>query len=316
MSINYKSYGELIRQGNLVAFPTETVYGLGASAWNPAAINEIFRVKGRPSDNPLIVHISKVDMIYEFTNYIPPRAKLLMQKFWPGPLTIIFKKKNTVLDSVTAGLDTVALRMPDHPVALELINHTGPLVAPSANISGKPSPTKSEHVVKDYNGKIPVIDGGDCKIGLESTVINATTTPAVILRPGFISAGEIEQKCGFLPVVKKTSDKDNFTPQSPGTKYSHYAPDAPVYWLDQTKKPTSNSLILLHSAIQLKDGGMTILKFDGDYSRFARELYDWFRKADIEKKDAVYIEPFTKTQLMNNSILEAVKNRIEKAISN
>ncbi|MEX0894887.1 MAG: L-threonylcarbamoyladenylate synthase, partial [Balneolaceae bacterium] len=162
----------LIQRGEVVAFPTETVYGLGADAHNPEAIQKIFKVKGRPADNPLIIHLANLQEVAEFALEVPKPARQLMEKCWPGPLTLIFKKKPGVPDTATAGLPTVALRIPDHPVALELLRQTGPLAAPSANRSGSPSPTKAEHVRRDFGDDFPVLDGGMSNIGLESTVLD------------------------------------------------------------------------------------------------------------------------------------------------
>ena len=323
-----QAHAELLRQGQLVVFPTETVYGLGASAWHPAAIRRIFETKGRPADNPLIVHVSSTDMVGTFAAQIPVRARLLMQKFWPGPLTIIFKKRPEVLDSITAGMQTVALRMPDHELALALITEAGPLVAPSANKSGRPSPTRIEHVKADFRQELPIIDGGACGLGLESTVIDMTAQPPCILRPGYISAADIEERCGFRPVMAPAPGNSvspaNEAPKSPGMKYSHYAPEARVNWLPELPAQRSsyaaaelpeNSLLLLHKAEAVPKQGSRQVHFEQDYARMARELYDWFRKADIDGFAHIGIEPLPEAEHpKTNALWHALYNRISKAI--
>jgi L-threonylcarbamoyladenylate synthase len=325
--VRLQAHAELLRQGQLIVFPTETVYGLGASAWHPAAVRRIFEAKGRPADNPLIVHISSIDMVGKFAAQIPVRARSLMQKFWPGPLTLIFRKKPEVLDLITGGMDTVALRMPDHELALELIAQAGPLVAPSANKSGRPSPTRIEHVLADFGSELPIIDGGPCRLGLESTVIDMSVQPPCILRPGFITADAIEQRCGFRPVLaseqKKPASQDNSAPKSPGMKYSHYAPKARVSWLPQLpperktytrEELPEQSLILLHHHTAAQKQGCKQIHFGGDYAHMARELYDWFRKADIDGYTSIGIEPFgTDEATKTNALWQALYNRISKA---
>jgi L-threonylcarbamoyladenylate synthase len=301
-------YITLIQSGEVVAFPTETVYGLGADAWNPSAISKVFKTKGRPSDNPLIVHVADPDQISAFTDEIPEAAQLLIDEFWPGPLTIIFKKRAEVLDAITAGLDTVAIRMPDHPLALELIQHTGPLVAPSANRSGRPSPTKAEHVLSDFGSDFPVIDGKATKVGLESTVLDLTSKTPAILRPGSISRKQIEE-------VLNTFVEESFfhhieTPKSPGQKYSHYKPKAEVRWLDKNSDLSdSSSLFLL---IKTETEAPNIINYHGDLNRLASELYDRFRQADHEGFGTVVIEKFDE---QDYPISSALLNRITRAVS-
>lgn len=218
---------KLIGSGSLVAFPTETVYGLGANALNARAVDKIFQAKGRPSDNPLIVHVANVEQLQMVAKNIPAVAKLLMKKFWPGPLTFVLQKKATVPTNVTAGGTTVAVRMPSHPVALKLIRQSGcPVAAPSANLSGKPSPTTSKHVAEDFSGKIPMIlDGGNARHGLESTVIDVTGKRVEILRSGAITPHMLQDVLGYLPeIVQKKKGQI----RSPGLKYQHYAPSVPM----------------------------------------------------------------------------------------
>jgi L-threonylcarbamoyladenylate synthase len=218
----------VIRAGGLVAFPTETVYGLGANALDEDAARKIYNAKNRPQDNPLIVHISSHKEVEGLVRNMPPEARILMERFWPGPLTLVLEKSNKVPYSTTGGLDTVAVRMPRHPVALALIKESGvPIAAPSANISGRPSPTTAEDVYEDMAGKVDVIlDGGPCEVGVESTVLDLTGDVPVILRPGGVTreeleeaVGRVELDAGLLPGQK---------PKSPGQKYRHYSPKAPM----------------------------------------------------------------------------------------
>jgi L-threonylcarbamoyladenylate synthase len=219
-----KKAAEIIKSGGVVAFPTETVYGLGANAYDEQAVKKIFELKGRPQDNPLIVHISKKQDVYIVAREVPEKAKVLIREFWPGPLTLVLPKNPSIPDIVTAGLDTVAVRMPDHPIALKLIRLSGvPIAAPSANISGKPSATQPEHIKKYFGEKVFLIEG-KVKIGIESTVLDLTEDVPKILRPGAITKEMIERKIGKVELVEYK--KADFIPKSPGLKYRHYAPDA------------------------------------------------------------------------------------------
>jgi L-threonylcarbamoyladenylate synthase len=224
-----------LRAGQLVAFPTETVYGLGANALDGAAVAQIFAAKGRPSDNPLIVHVADRAALGQVVSAIPPKAVALMDAFWPGPLTLVLPRQHTIPNEVSAGLPTVGVRMPSHPVALALIQAAGvPVAAPSANRSGRPSPTSAEHVLEDLNGRIPwVIDGGETGVGLESTVLDLTVDPPVMLRPGGITVEQLEPVIGPVrmdPGVNGVAKSER--PRSPGMKYTHYAPEAPVILVD------------------------------------------------------------------------------------
>ena len=228
-SEDFREAAELLRAGKLVAFPTETVYGLGGDAYDKTASARIYAAKGRPSDNPLIVHIAEIGELENLAVNIPKEAYLLAERFWPGPMTMILERKDTVPKETTGGLDTVAIRMPSHPVARRLIIESGvPIAAPSANASGRPSTTKAGHVIEDLNGKIDmIIDGGSSDIGLESTIIDLTVKPALILRPGYIT---IEMLREVLPdteydkaVLKRVRD-DSIVAKAPGMKYRHYAP--------------------------------------------------------------------------------------------
>ena len=221
----------IIRAGGLVAFPTETVYGLGADGLNGAAVNRIFEAKGRPNDNPLILHVSKKEDAFPLWDGEPPFARVLMDTFWPGPLTLIYRRADTVPDEVTAGLSTVAVRMPDNEAARALIAASGvPIAAPSANLSGKPSPTTAEHVLQDMDGRIPLIlDGGPCRYGVESTVLSLAGTPT-ILRPGAVTKEMLAAVLGEVALAPSilaplaAGEKA----ASPGMKYKHYAPSAQV----------------------------------------------------------------------------------------
>lgn len=219
----------LIAAGELVAFPTETVYGLGGNALNPDASKKIYAAKGRPSDNPLIVHIADAKDIYKVGRDIPQYAEVLMDKFWPGPLTIIVKRADIIPTTTTGGLDTVAVRLPSDEIARELIRQSGTFIAaPSANASGRPSTTRAEHCVEDLSGKIPlIIDGGPVTIGLESTIVDLTGDEPMILRPGYITfemLSEVLEGVTYDPVVVSTSKPENMVAKAPGMKYRHYAP--------------------------------------------------------------------------------------------
>ncbi len=222
---------DIITGGGLVAFPTETVYGLGANAFDSKALEKIFKAKGRPQDNPLILHISEFEDIRRLTNEIPQMARKLSAAFWPGPMTLVMKKSDSVPYTATAGLDTVAIRMPSHPVAAALIRLAGvPVAAPSANISGAPSPTNADHVLYDLDGRIDaVVDSGSTNVGLESTVIDITGDRPVILRPGAVTREQIEElTAGLIEVASESASagRSSGTPRSPGVKYRHYSPKA------------------------------------------------------------------------------------------
>lgn len=220
---------KFIKEGKLVAFPTETVYGLGANGLDEEAVKKIFIAKGRPQDNPLILHVSSIEDVKPLVKSISKEAEILMKRFWPGPLTILFRKSNKVPNIITAGLDTVAIRMPNHPIAIELIKNSGvPIAAPSANTSGKPSPTSADHVIEDLYGKVHmIIDGGNTGVGLESTVLDLTEEIPMILRPGGITLEDLQK---IIPQVEEDlsiiKDNKDIVPKSPGQKYRHYAPKA------------------------------------------------------------------------------------------
>lgn len=303
----------LLEQGDVVAFPTETVYGLGADAWNPDAIKKVFEVKGRPADNPLIIHIASRETVRDFAAEIPETAEQLMEAFWPGPLTLIFKKKPEVLDIITSGLPTVALRWPSHPISQNLIAMAGPLVAPSANSSGKPSPTKPEHVLEDFGEDFPVIQAGETQIGLESTVFDVSEEPFKIYRPGSIGKTQIEkiiEKEIFYADAGKNSEV-----KSPGTKYSHYAPQAKVRWFKNGERATVNKVMYLFHNKHPENVSDHIIYYRGNYKQMAHELFDRFRQADHQQISEIVVEPFSEPLREKNAIANALFNRISKAVS-
>jgi L-threonylcarbamoyladenylate synthase len=314
-----------LQQNEVVAFPTETVYGLGANAKSDEAVQKIYEAKGRPSDNPLIVHIASKDQLEEIVADIPKQAQQLMNAFWPGPLTIIFYKKDGVLsEKVTAGLNTVAVRMPDHPVALSLIRCAGlPIAAPSANRSGKPSPTTAKHVWNDLNGRIAgLIDGGETGVGVESTVVDCTGSVVQILRPGGITKEQLEEVVGKVE-VDPTLKTGIGTPKSPGMKYAHYAPDAPLFLLDGDREWIQQ---WIHNKRNegLKVGVLTTEEHVADYradvvlacgqredlATVAASLYDTLRTFDEFGVDMIVSEVFP-----TEGVGLAIMNRLLKAAS-
>ncbi|NLC53138.1 MAG: threonylcarbamoyl-AMP synthase [Firmicutes bacterium] len=257
----------ILRQGGLVAFPTETVYGLGADIYNRDSVKKIFTVKGRPGDNPLIVHIYHWEQMTELAREVPETAKVLAQQFWPGPLTMILPKKEEIPAEVSAGLPTVAIRLPAHPVAEELLRQTGlPVAAPSANTSGRPSPTRSSHVIADLDGKIElIIDAGPTGVGIESTVLDVTGPKLRILRPGGVTREMLEAVFG--PEMVEAPPQINCArPLAPGMKYRHYAPQAPLRLLTGESDPVRR--FLERTAVQARSAGkqLGIIAYEEDQS--------------------------------------------------
>ncbi|MEK7852017.1 MAG: L-threonylcarbamoyladenylate synthase, partial [Deltaproteobacteria bacterium] len=304
-----KEAAEVLKNGGTVAFPTETVYGLGAGALNPDAIKKIFRAKGRPSDNPLIVHIAEIDDLKVIAKKPSKAALALINEFWPGPLTIILKRNKVVPDIVTGGLDTVAVRMPDNKIALSLIKKSGvPLVAPSANFSGKPSPTGARDVAADLSGRIDmIIDGGKTRIGIESTVIDMTTKPPVLLRPGGLPVEEIEKVAG--PVRKLSEEPDGLRCEpvrSPGMKYRHYAPKARMTIVEGDMEAAQARIKKLAEEGLKKGKKVGVLTFhryfsiEGCINKYAgsrpetvaRKLFDALRGFDKEGVDVIVSEGY------------------------
>ncbi len=297
-----KKAARLIRQGELVGMPTETVYGLAADATNETAVKSIFAAKGRPQDNPLIVHICDLAMLNGLAAQIPEAAKRLAQAFWPGPFTMILKKSPAVLDVVTAGMDTVAIRFPSHPAALALIRESGrPIAAPSANLSGKPSPTKAEHVYEDLNGKIPLIlDGGECAVGLESTVVTVSEDTVRVLRPGGVTVDDLKRVVPHVEVDSAVLHQleEGRKAASPGMKYKHYAPKAKVVIIDgplpafyeyALRHKEGNTYCMVFEGEQT-DAPLPCLTYGGeeDEASQARSLFDCLRRFDELGADTVF----------------------------
>lgn len=253
---------ELIQSGGIVAFPTETVYGLGANGLDGEAVNRIFEAKGRPNDNPLILHVAKKSDVTKLWAHVPKLAKSLMDTFWPGPLTLIFMKADEVPYEVTAGLETVAIRMPSDKTARLLIQKSGvPIAAPSANRSGRPSPTTAEHVLADMDGRIPLIlDGGPCKYGVESTVLSLVGEPT-ILRPGAVTREMLEAVIGPVRLAPSILNPlgEREVAASPGMKYKHYAPDAEVHVVEGDPKPAAKRIRALYNAYEAEGKTVAIL---------------------------------------------------------
>jgi len=317
---------KILEKGCLVAFPTETVYGLGANALEVKAVKKIFEAKGRPADNPLIVHIAEKKEIYRLAREVPKKVEKLINKFWPGPLTIIFKKSKIVPDIITGGLDTIAIRMPSNKIALALIKEAKmPIAAPSANFFGKPSPTAAKHVIQDLDGKIAaIIDGGETEIGVESSIIDLTTIPPTLLRPGGITLEELKKLLGKIkihPLVKGKQIK-TFIAQAPGMKYKHYAPDAKIIVIEGEYQKVQKKIQELVDKYKLEGkfvGVMTtnenhiykadVIKFLGnDFNTIAKNLFKTFREFDEEKIDIIIAEG-----IIDKELGHAIMNRLRKA---
>jgi L-threonylcarbamoyladenylate synthase len=304
-------YITLLNDGKVVAFPTETVYGLGARIDRMEALDRIYELKGRPSDNPLIVHISGLDQLKRLTPWWNhPMVLRLAQAFWPGPLAIIVPRVPLVADRITGGLDTVAIRMPNHPLALALIEACGPLAAPSANRSGRPSPTCADHVGQDFGSQVPVLDGGSCTIGLESTVLDLTVDPPCILRPGNITASQLEAVIGISVI----NASESTSTKSPGTKYRHYAPRTPVVLIeagDDISDAFEEEVMIIDPEHHLTGSSRWAYHYGGNYDRLARELYDRLRQADLEGLKRVVLFPLKNVQ---HPMYSALQNRIQKIL--
>lgn len=309
---------QLLKNGEIVAIPTETVYGLAGNGLNPDAVKKIFKAKGRPQDNPLILHICDLEMLNEIAVDISPLGLKLAEAFWPGSLTMIFKKSGIVPAETNGGMDTVAVRMPKNAYTLDLIHKCGfPLAAPSANLSGLPSPTAAQHVFCDMNGRIPlVIDGGVCDCGVESTVVCFTDKGVKILRPGAVTAEMLSEYCEVE--VDKTvthNIKTGEKPISPGTKYKHYSPKAEVFVVecddDDTFRNYVNSLTEDNIYVLAKEGkgiNKPILPYGENAEQEAAFLFSSLRKSDELGAKAVYVRAPQK-----DGIGLAVYNRLLRA---
>ena len=323
-----KEAGEVIKNGGLVAFPTETVYGLGGDGLNHSSSEKIYKAKGRPSDNPLIIHIADISDLEKIVKNIPEKANKLAKAFWPGPLTMIFEKSDLVPLETTGGLNTVAVRMPNHKIALELIRQSGGYIAaPSANLSGRPSPTNAEHVVEDMNGRSDIIiDGGSSTIGLESTIVDLTGDVPMVLRPGYISIKSLSRVVGdvvFDPAL--VSVNENETPRAPGMKYRHYAPKGELVIINGNEKAVIE-YIKKQSEEALKAGERvgiiateeTYLNYRAtsvqnigsrdDEETIAKRLYAVLREFDNDNVTRIYSEAFD-----TPSMGQAIMNRLMKA---
>ena len=321
---------EIIQKGGLVAFPTETVYGLGADALNPAAVLALFEAKKRPLDNPPIVHVADPNEVYKLVKVVPKKAEVLMEKFWPGPLTLIFKRSNVVPKVTVAGLDTVAIRMPKHRVALELIKQScRPIAAPSANLAGKPSPTTAQHVYEDLNGRIDaIIDSGATNIGVESTVVDLSVDPPMLLRPGgtpFEELKEVLRDLKLHPVVQAERELVMKDIRSPGMKHKHYAPKAEVILVEGKVSAVIAKVKELAESYTLKGKKVGVLATDQTQTAYkadvvkslgsrsnlasvAQNLFRSLREVDAENVDVIIAEGVS-----SEGLGLAVMNRLRKA---
>jgi L-threonylcarbamoyladenylate synthase len=323
LRINQKLIKETINASKLVIFPTETVYGIGANALDPIAVKNIYKAKGRPSDNPLILHIASKNDVDKYAKIIDEKALMLINKFWPGPLTLIFKKKAIVPKETTGGLNSVAIRMPDNEIALSIIKFVGvPLAAPSANLSSKPSSTKLKHVIDDFNGKVNIIiDGGSTRIGLESTVLDVSVKPFTLLRPGAISQTQIE-KVIKEKIIDKSNQKISGKVKSPGMKYTHYKPKGEVFIFEGK---VSQMVKYVNDLKSYYDNKKIIVICEKEYSKLfkvktislgskldqnemAHNLFDALRKTDELKADLIYIH-----HLGSKNLAYPMMNRLIKA---
>jgi L-threonylcarbamoyladenylate synthase len=321
---------EIIQKGGLVAFPTETVYGLGADALNPVAVLALFEAKKRPLDNPPIVHVADPKEVYRLVKEVPKKAEVLMERFWPGPLTLIFKRSNVVPKVTVAGLDTVAIRMPKHKVALELIKQSRrPIAAPSANLAGKPSPTTAQHVYEDLNGRIDaILDGGATNIGVESTVVDLSIDPPMLLRPGgtpLEALTEVLSDLKLHPFVQAEQELMLQEIRSPGMKHKHYAPKAEVILVDGKVSAVIAKVKELTESYRLNGKKVGILATDQTQTSYkadvvkslgsrsnlvtvAQNLFRLLREVDAENIDVIIAEGVS-----SEGLGLAVMNRLRKA---
>ena len=319
----YEEAAAIIREGGLLGIPTETVYGLGANALNETACRNIYIAKGRPQDNPLIIHVAEASWLDRYCKEIPKAAYKLAEAFWPGPLTMILPKKDLVPMATTGGLDTVGIRCPDHPITLEIIRRAGvPVAAPSGNLSGRPSPTSARHMVADMSGRIDgIVDGGPCGVGVESTIIDLTCTPPRLLRPGGLPMEKLEEILGTVDVDKAVVSKlaEGEKPKAPGMAYRHYAPKAPVTVVagDGEKSAAyirshlsqTAGVICFHEFVGQFPGQIVHdLGHEADLAEQARHVFDALRTFDGTDVTEIFAQcPDSK------GLGLAVENRLKKA---
>jgi len=314
-----KRAASIIRDGGLVAFPTETVYGLGADVMNENAVQKIFEAKGRPTDNPCIVHVAGRRMVDDVSAGIDAKVELLIKSFWPGPLTLVLGRKPDVPSSVSAGLSTIAVRMPNNRIALELIQSAGvPIAAPSANSSGRPSPTTAAHVLDDLAGRVDLIlDGGDTKIGIESTVLDMTSDPPIILRPGWITKEMLRSVIGT--VGDSASEED--LRRSPGTRHRHYSPRARVILVENGLTQQIEKLCLEHlnrgsvgfighSRVSINNDSFYPIYLDADAGQYAHSIYWALREIDSKNPDIIIVEGIN-----DEGVGASVMDRLRRAAS-
>ena len=337
--VKIRAAADIMRHGGLAAFPTETVYGLGGDALQEQAAEHIYAAKGRPSDNPLIVHISRLEQLYELAGEISPEALKMAEAYWPGPLTMVFRKSDIVPKTTTGGLDTVAVRFPVHPVAMELIEASGTYIAaPSANISGRPSTTTAAHCIEDLMGRVDaIVDGGDCEIGLESTILDVSTDKPQLLRPGAVTLEMIEETLG-MSITEDAALKgplaEGVKPKAPGMKYRHYAPKAEMLLVEgddgRAKAEAVIKLIKEHKAagqrtavlcsdecladmraIEQESLNGVVIKTVGsrdDEKGTAHMLFELLREMDAEGVEFIAAEGYDEA-----AIGKALMNRMKKA---
>jgi L-threonylcarbamoyladenylate synthase len=320
----------LIKAGGLVAFPTETVYGLGANALNADAVLALFKAKKRPLDNPPIVHVENVSDVYKLTETVPAKAEALMKQFWSGPLTLVFQRSNLVPDVTTAGLETIAVRMPKHKIALALIRESGvPIAAPSANLAGKPSPTTAQHVFDDLNGRIDaILDGGATRIGVESTVLDVSVDPPVLLRPGGTSLEALRKAVGEVklhPFITAEAELPAEKARSPGMLHKHYAPKAAVILVEGVVPAVMRQVKELTTACWMQNKRVGVLATDEtawayeadvvksmgsrrNVDAMAANLFRLLREFDVENVDVIVAEG-----VPTEGLGLAVMNRLRKA---
>ncbi|MBU6140059.1 MAG: threonylcarbamoyl-AMP synthase [Proteobacteria bacterium] len=306
-----KEAAALLKNGDVVAIPTETVYGLAADATNDQALRKIFAAKNRPLDHPLIVHIESFSKVDDWADFVPKSAKKLAEHFWPGPLTMIFQKRKTVSDLITAGLNTVALRVPNHPVALEVIRELGRgVAAPSANAHKKTSPTKPEHVLKTLEGKIAaILDGGACRVGIESTIVDITKEVPVILRPGAITASMIEKALNM-----KVYQPFNYDRKVSGNMASHYQPEKPLLILSKKEVALSikkeKNIAVIHHSIIAGSQGVEMYQMPNTKTKYAQKLYETLHHIDGTNVEKILVETPP-----NSDDWADIRDRLKKASS-